>query len=281
MNSIRMASEKWILSGLATMSVALVVPSNSRAGDLAGAVQLCKEFIEGASGAFFSRYTKSELGTILRYLQEGRSAQEANMARVKMLRMNLDRTFRRALTIAEEQHHELATPAHLLLALTGDPDAAPVMQACDVDLDKLRFTLSSSLSSEGTAANGAAPSPDARFRAVVRRAVVHVQSIGKNQEISGAHVLAAILVSTPAEPAAEFLSDQGMTRFDALSYISHGLRKGEVMLALDGGDPATGAAMLEGVVRQSFSHGRTKPVVVEKVKRRRPPRDGKTAKDAK
>jgi hypothetical protein len=49
MNSVRMASEKWILSGLATMSVALVVPSNSRAGDLAGAVELYKEFIEGAS----------------------------------------------------------------------------------------------------------------------------------------------------------------------------------------------------------------------------------------
>jgi hypothetical protein len=34
----------------------------------------------------------------------------------------------------------------------------------------------------------------------------------------------------------------------------------------------------EGAVRRSFSHRRTKPVVVEKIKRRRPPRDGKTAK---
>jgi RNA polymerase sigma factor (sigma-70 family) len=35
----------------------------------------------------------------------------------------------------------------------------------------------------------------------------------------------------------------------------------------------------KGKLRQSFSHGRTKPVVVKKIKRRRPPRDGKTAKN--
>ena len=35
----------------------------------------------------------------------------------------------------------------------------------------------------------------------------------------------------------------------------------------------------KGKPRQSFSHGRTKQVVVEKIKRRRPPRDGKTAKN--
>jgi hypothetical protein len=157
---------------------------------------------------------------------------------------NLDRTFLRALAIAEERHHERAAPEHFLLALTDDPDAALVMLACEVDLDKLRLALSSSLSSQPTAPHGAAPSPDAGFQAIVQRAVLHVQSIGKNEAINGAHVLAAILVSTPAEPVAEFLRDQGMTRFDALSYISHGLRKGQVMPALDGGEPATGAAML-------------------------------------
>jgi Bacterial translation initiation factor IF-2 associated region len=35
----------------------------------------------------------------------------------------------------------------------------------------------------------------------------------------------------------------------------------------------------KGKLRQSFSHGRTKQVVVEKIKRRRPPRYGKTAKN--
>lgn len=44
------------------------------------------EYVRNAE-TFFSRYTTSELRTILRYLQEGRSAQEANMARVKILRV--------------------------------------------------------------------------------------------------------------------------------------------------------------------------------------------------
>jgi ATP-dependent Clp protease ATP-binding subunit ClpA len=158
---------------------------------------------------------------------------------------HLIRSLRRALSIAAEQHHGAATPEHLLLALTDDPDAAPVMQACDVDLDELRLTVSSALSKQATAADGAAPGPDAGFQAILQRAVVHRQSTGKNREINGAHVLAVILVSVPAEPAADFLRDQGMTRFEALSYISHGLRKGEAIPARDGGGPATGAAMLE------------------------------------
>jgi DNA-binding MarR family transcriptional regulator len=44
------------------------------------------EYIRNAE-AFFSGYSMAELKTVLRYLHEGRSAQEANMARVKKLRM--------------------------------------------------------------------------------------------------------------------------------------------------------------------------------------------------
>jgi DNA-binding CsgD family transcriptional regulator len=38
-------------------------------------------------------------------------------------------------------------------------------------------------------------------------------------------------------------------------------------------------AEVKGKPRQSFSHGRTKQVVVKKIKPRRPPRHGKTAKN--
>ena len=36
---------------------------------------------------------------------------------------NLDQSLRRAAALAEQWHHECATPEHLLLALTDDPDA--------------------------------------------------------------------------------------------------------------------------------------------------------------
>ena len=53
-----------------------------------------------------------------------------------------------------------------------------------------------------------------------RRAAVHAQSIGR-EEISGADVLVAML----AGPAAGFLHEQGMTRYDATTFMSHGITK--------------------------------------------------------
>ena len=54
---------------------------------------------------------------------------------------NLEQSLHRALALANERHHEYATLEHLLLALIDDQDAAAVMRACNVDLDKLRRSL--------------------------------------------------------------------------------------------------------------------------------------------
>ena len=58
-----------------------------------------------------------------------------------MLSRNLEQTLHRALSLANERRHEYATLEHLLLALTDDQDAAAVLRACGVDLDKLRRDL--------------------------------------------------------------------------------------------------------------------------------------------
>jgi len=50
----------------------------------------------------------------------------------------LEETIHRALTLASERKHELATLEHLLLALLDDKDAAAVITACDVDIEPLR-----------------------------------------------------------------------------------------------------------------------------------------------
>ena len=49
----------------------------------------------------------------------------------------LEHTLRRALQSANEHQHEYVTLEHLLLSLIDDDDAAGVMHACKVDLDKL------------------------------------------------------------------------------------------------------------------------------------------------
>ena len=60
----------------------------------------------------------------------------------------LEQSLHRALALANERHHEYATLEHLLLALIEDQDAAAVMRACNVDLQKLRRSLIAYLESE-------------------------------------------------------------------------------------------------------------------------------------
>src|SRR6202011_4661646 len=67
------------------------------------------------------------------------------------------------------------------------------------------------------------PLPTAGFQRVVQRAAVHVQSSGR-KEVTGANVLVA-LFSERDSHAVSFLENQGMTRLDAVDYISHGKAK--------------------------------------------------------
>jgi ATP-dependent Clp protease ATP-binding subunit ClpA len=139
---------------------------------------------------------------------------------------SLEQSLHRALALANERHHEYATLEHLLLALIEDQDAAAVMRACNVDLDKLRRSLVAYLESEldNLVTDGAEDSkPTAGFQRVIQRAVIHVQSSGR-EEVTGANVLVAIFAERESH-AAYFLQEQDMTRYDAVNYISHGIAK--------------------------------------------------------
>jgi ATP-dependent Clp protease ATP-binding subunit ClpA len=139
---------------------------------------------------------------------------------------SLEQSLHRALALANERHHEYATLEHLLLALIDDSDAAAVMRACNVDLDKLRRNLISYLENEleNLVTEGSDDSkPTAGFQRVIQRAVIHVQSSGR-EEVTGANVLVAIFAERESH-AAYFLQEQDMTRYDAVNYISHGIAK--------------------------------------------------------
>src|SRR5271163_2526175 len=143
-----------------------------------------------------------------------------------MLSRNLEQTLHRALSFASERKHEYATLEHLLLGLTDDTDAATVLRACGVDLDKLRTDLSEFLDKDlaGLATDRPGdPKPTAGFQRVVQRAAIHVQSSGRD-EVTGANVLVA-LFSERESHAVYFLQLQDMTRLDAVNFISHGIAK--------------------------------------------------------
>jgi ATP-dependent Clp protease ATP-binding subunit ClpA len=143
-----------------------------------------------------------------------------------MLSRNLEQTLHRALSLASERRHEYATLEHLLLGLTDDADAATVLKACGLDLDKLRADLGEFLDKDlaGLATDRPGdPKPTAGFQRVVQRAAIHVQSSGRD-EVTGANVLVA-LFSERESHAVYFLQMQDMTRLDAVNFISHGIAK--------------------------------------------------------
>jgi ATP-dependent Clp protease adapter protein ClpS len=153
---------------------------------------------------------------------------------------NLERSLDQAAALVREGNHGRATSEHVLLALTGDPDAAPVMRACHVDIEALRHALSASLAVQTAAPEGASPTPDAGKPFVVQLAVK-----SGVREVNGARVLVQMM----AEPAGEFLRQAGMTRFHAVNYISHGVIDppgfGEGETPAADGEQTAGPAMLE------------------------------------
>ncbi len=139
---------------------------------------------------------------------------------------NLEQSLHRALAIANERHHEYATLEHLLLSLTEDGDAGAVLRACSVDLEVLRKSLREYIEQEldNLVSDGRDDAkPTAGFQRVIQRAVIHVQSSGR-EEVTGANVLVAIFAERESH-AAYFLQEQDMTRYDAVNYISHGIAK--------------------------------------------------------
>ncbi|WP_068115601.1 ATP-dependent Clp protease ATP-binding subunit ClpA [Tropicimonas marinistellae] len=139
----------------------------------------------------------------------------------------LEQAIHAALGFANARRHELATLEHLLLALIDEPDAAKVMQACDVDLEELRQKLveyiDEDLSTLVTEVEGSEAVPTAAFQRVIQRAAIHVQSSGRT-EVTGANVLVAIFAERESN-AAYFLQEQDMTRYDAVNFIAHGVAK--------------------------------------------------------
>jgi ATP-dependent Clp protease ATP-binding subunit ClpA len=142
----------------------------------------------------------------------------------------LEATLHNALGAAASRKHEYATLEHLLLALIDDDHASKVMVACGVDTGELRDAVTHYLDTEleSLRLEGESdPSPTSGFQRVVQRAILHVQSSGRD-EVTGANVLVA-LFSERESYAVYFLQQQDMSRLDAVSYISHGVGKaGEI-----------------------------------------------------
>lgn len=148
------------------------------------------------------------------------------MAREPSISSELAKTRKRAEDIARSRSHEYMTIEHLLLSLTDDRDAVRVFEACDVDVSDLKDVLTRYVDVELKPleiGGSESPKPTAGFDRIFARAKIHVQSSGR-EEISGANVLVAVF-SERESHAVYFLTERDMSRYDAVNFIVHGVRK--------------------------------------------------------
>ncbi len=138
----------------------------------------------------------------------------------------LEVTLNLAVAEARRRRHEFLCIEHVLYALLHDDDVAEIIRQCGGDIPDLKDGLErffaeklETLPEETTTS----PQQTLGFQRVIQRAAAHVQSAGKD-EILGRNVLVAIF-REPDCHATFLLEQQGVSRFDVVSYISHGVSK--------------------------------------------------------
>lgn len=143
-----------------------------------------------------------------------------------MLSVHLEKTIRRAFDLSSKYGHEYTTLEHLLFSLTDDADALAVLQACQVNIAKLRADITEFIEDNFgaiTLTETKEAKPTIAFQRSIQRAVLQAKSAGK-QEINGANLLIAMF-SEKESAAIHFLEQQDMSRLDAMQFVSHGIGK--------------------------------------------------------
>ncbi len=143
-----------------------------------------------------------------------------------MLSPELQATLQRAVEDVRGRRHEYLTLEHLLLSILDDPSGADIVIKCGGDVEKLRGDLERFLSEEvDELPEGEESGPDQTlaFQRVLQRAAMHVQAAGRQQMTTG-NVIASMFRERDSH-AVYLLEKQGVSRFDIINYISHGVSK--------------------------------------------------------
>ena len=125
---------------------------------------------------------------------------------------------------ARSKRHEFLTTEHLLFALLLDEATADIVSQVGGEPHELKVVVEDFLQNglvslpEGP---DLTPEPTMAFRRVLQRAATHIQSSGKSR-ITGGDMLVA-LYGEPDSHAVYFLEEAGVTRFNVVNYLAHGL----------------------------------------------------------
>ena len=149
----------------------------------------------------------------------------------------LEETLQRSIDYASQKKHEHVTIEHLLLSLTDDKDAQKVFIACDLDINVLKNDLTKYIDDQDyliVDKDDLIPEPTAGYRTVITRAAIHVQQSG-NKEVNGGNVIVAIF-SQQESQSVYLLEKQEMTRYDAVQYLAHGIKKSQSFSSISSSD---------------------------------------------
>ena len=134
----------------------------------------------------------------------------------------------KAITLARRENHEIVTVEHLLYSLLDDKEARTTIVSCGGNTDMLAKSLAEYLDTEiPLIPDDEEPQPGLGFQRVLQRAIMHVQNSNqkpKDTEVKGNNVLVAVFGEKESH-AVYFLSQQEITRYDVVNYISHGITK--------------------------------------------------------
>ena len=146
-----------------------------------------------------------------------------------MLSSELEASLNSAIQSARDARHQYITVEHLLTALLDNPPALKAIKACGAQVSGLREKLQAFLEQHVPMLEEedeqTDPQPAVGFQRVIQRAILHVQSSGK-REVTGTNVLIAIFAEKDSH-AVYFLGEQGVSRFDIVNYVSHGISRDE------------------------------------------------------
>ncbi len=141
-----------------------------------------------------------------------------------ILSEELEKTLYRAYEQAKKRKHEFITPEHILLELLDDTSASDALLDCGLDLETLKISIEEFFENNMPPIDSEyLPEPEysAGSKYIMRIAAMHAESADK-QEIDGSNLLIS-LFRLPESQALYLLVDQGLTRYNLVRYVSHGI----------------------------------------------------------
>ena len=188
-----------------------------------------------------------------------------------MLDSELEKNLNDAFKLAHKKKHEFVTVEHLFLSLLDNNEALEVLNYCSVDVEALQKNLETYIAETTpvlSEEDDQEIQPTLGFQRVLQRAVFHVQSSGK-KEVDGANLLVAIF-SEKESHSVYLLQQEGITRLDVVSFISHGKEDNEFeeeSLAKDNNQKAKDSSALEAFtlnLNQEAIDGKIDPLIGRK-----------------